>query len=211
MYKLIPAAFAAVALFAASTAANAASMLFQFDAANSSITVSGNGDRSCFPAGGCALTANLVTPFSNLTIDQGTSQTFNFASLNIGPGSGFDNSVNVDATLAFITPDAGPASTTGDGSYFHLQGIFLPSISGGSLTWNDPVQQFTTPDGSKFTVTFNDIGGLEFGSNALATVNIAVDSIAAAVPEPGAWGLLIVGVGMVGIALRRRSARAFAV
>ncbi|MGZ3272314.1 MAG: PEPxxWA-CTERM sorting domain-containing protein [Caulobacteraceae bacterium] len=210
MYKLIPAALAAVALFAASTAANAASMLFQFDAANSSITVSGNGDRTCFPSSGCALTANLLTPFSNLTIDEGASQTFNFASLNIGSGWGFDSAVQVDATLAFVTPDAGPASSTGDGSYFHLQGIFGPSLSGGALTWNDPVQQFTTPDGSKFTVTFNDIKGLEVGSNALATVNIAVDSVAAAVPEPGTWGLLIVGVGMMGVALRRRSAKAFA-
>lgn len=201
MHKLIPAALAAVALFAASTA-NAASMLFQFDAAHSSITVSGNGDRGCIPFGGCALTANLLTPFSNLTIDQGSSQTFNFASFNIGPGIGGDNAVQVDARLAFLTPDAGPASTTGDGSYFGVFGVF----SGGSLTWNDPVQHFTAADGSKFTVTFNDLRGVQFGSNAVATVNIAVDSVAAAVPEPATWGLLIVGVGMMGVALRRRSA-----
>jgi hypothetical protein len=203
--KFLPAALTALALFAASTA-HAATMLFQFDPAHSSVTISGNGNRTCvLPSNGCALSANLMTPFSDMTIAEGASQTLDFANFHISPGFGFDNYVQVDATLAFLTPDAGPASTTGQGSYFHTSGfLWFPPTSGGSLTWAAPVQHFTTPDGSEFTVTFNDINGLTFGSDAIATIGIAVNSIAAGVPEPGTWAMMIVGLGLMGAALRRR-------
>jgi hypothetical protein len=38
-----------------------------------------------------------------------------------------------------------------------------------------------------------------------SNVAYSIDSLASAAPEPGTWGLLIVGFGMAGAALRRRS------
>jgi hypothetical protein len=192
---MMTAAAAAVALFAAS-AASAATMDFQFDAANSGISISNN-HTICF--GSCALSASLMTPFSGLSLSQGQSQTFDFALFNIGRGFG-GGSADVTATLAFTVPDAGPATTGGHGVY----GTFGGLITAGGLTWSDPVQQFTTADGSKFTVTFNDLTGVTFGNNAIDTVTITADSIAAAVPEPSVWAMLIIGMGMIGAALRRK-------
>ncbi len=193
--KFIPAAAAAVALFAASTA-SAATMLFQFDSANSSINITSD---STLCLGSCELSATKLTPFSDITLSQGQSQTFNFAEFNIAPGFG-GGLASVSASLAFLVPDAGPASTNGTGVYGTVGGW----ISAGGLVWDNPVQQFTTSDGSKFTVTFNDLLGAKFGNNAIDTVTITADSIA--VPEPASWALLIVGVGMIGYALRRKAA-----
>jgi hypothetical protein len=42
-------------------------------------------------------------------------------------------------------------------------------------------------------------------SSLNSNVSYNIDSLASAAPEPAAWGLLIVGFGMAGAALRRRS------
>jgi len=194
---------AAAALMA--TSANAASMLFQFDAANSSITVTQN-DQHCFP--GCSLTASLTTPFDDLTVDEGTSQTFDFAKFHIGNGIGA-GSATIQATLAFITPDVGPASSTGSANYFTIFG----ALDGGNLTWNS-IAPITTADGSVFSVAFNNLHGLTLGSRVTDGVTISVDHVGnqtPAVPEPATWGLFLAGFGLCGQALRRRKqAQAYA-
>ena len=203
MRKMLPAAAAAVALLAAS-AASAATMTFDFDTLNSKITVS-NDKTLCF--GSCALTASLDTPFSSFTLAQGQSQTFDFAVFNIARGFG-GGTADVDATLAFTLPDTidGPATTGGKGIYGTLGG----KISAGGLFWTDPVQQFTTTDGSTFTVQFHDLLGAEFGNNAIDKVTITADNIVDPVPEPGVWAMFIVGAGAAGASLRRKSVKAFA-
>jgi hypothetical protein len=48
------------------------------------------------------------------------------------------------------------------------------------------------------------ISSVVFGSGSSAA-SFNIDSLASAAPEPAAWGLLIIGFGMAGAALRRRS------
>jgi hypothetical protein len=205
MHKMITAAAAAAALFAAS-AASAATLDFQFDNANSSVNVTNNPTACIF--GSCPLNAQILTPFSNLSLNAGQSATFDFAQFTIGNGFG-SGSADLDATLAFTLPTAGPASTTGSGSYFHTNAVWIfPSTTTGSLSWADPVQQFTATDGSVFTVQFNDLKGFKVGDSVTDTVTITADSIAAGVPEPGVWAMLIIGLGMIGTALRRKPSKA---
>jgi hypothetical protein len=202
MRMLASLTFAATLMSAA--AANAASLLFQFDAANSSIAVTENG-RVCFPSGGCALSANLLLPFSDLTIEEGAAnaQSFNFANFNVSPGFGFDTDARVEAVLAFINPQADPAGAAGTASYLRLGGFFTPGVVGGSLIWDNPVQHITALDGSEFTVAFGDLHGVTFGGNAISPVTITVNSVAA-VPEPATWGMMIIGFGGIGGLIRRR-------
>jgi len=201
MHKLVPAAAAAVALLAAS-AASAATMDVVFDNANSSVNVNSNPTACIF--GNCPLNAQILTPFSSLSLADGESATFNFALFTIGSGLGF-GSADLDATLAFTVPHAGPASTSGSGSYFHTNAVWIfPSTTSGSLSWADPLQTFTTSDGSVFSVKFNDLKGFKVGDSVYDSVTITADSIAAAVPEPGVWAMLIAGLGMIGAALRRK-------
>lgn len=73
------------------------------------------------------------------------------------------------------------------------------SLTGGQINNNNAIK-----DG---VVTFNVTSGpLLSGLTFTTTGNsFEFDSIAAAVPEPAAWGMMILGFGVVGGVLRRRS------
>lgn len=187
---------AATAALGMAATANAAAMLFQFDEAGSSITITDQGSGWCL---GCHVTPSLDTPFPALTINEGDTQGFDFADFDLR-GLGGVSGVDVSATLAFTTPTVGPASTTGTASYFTIFGF----VSGGHLTWN-PIAPITTSDGSVFRVAFQDLSGLDVNT-VTDKAYITVDHIAAGVPEPASWALMIGGFGMVGAMLRRRRA-----
>jgi hypothetical protein len=203
MRKLFSAAAVAVAMLSAS-AANAASLYFDFDEAQSSFQVTSSTPSCPFqPSANCQLTGALApTPFTSVSIDEGDTYQFNFGQLFVGRGIGGDTNTQVAATLAFLSPDAGPVSSGGNVAYL----TFLGAVSGGFLTWYNPVQQVTATDGSKFTVEFVNLAGVAFGGSTYAPVKITVDSVAAAAPEPAAWALMIGGFGMAGATLRRRRA-----
>lgn len=203
MRKIFSAAAMAVAMLSA-TAANAGAMLFDFDDANSSVNVVSNTPDFCI-FGSCKLTADLLDPFANVSIQEGQSETFDFVTFYVSKGFGFDTDARVEAQLAFVTPDSDPVGTGGTGNYLRLGGIFTPGLVAGSLIWDNPVQQITLANGSKFTVAFSNLHGVTFGDNATSTVTVTVDSI---VPEPASWALMIGGFGMAGATLRRRRALA---
>ena len=202
MRKLLSAAAVAVAMLSA-TAANAASLYFDFDESLSSFKVTSSTPSCPFqPNVNCQLTGALApTPFTSVFIDEGDTYQFNFGQLFVGPGIGGDSNTQVAATLAFLSPDASPVNTGGNVAYV----TFLGAVSGGFLTWYNPVQQVTATDGSQFTVEFVNLAGVAFGGTTYAPVKITVDSVAA-VPEPASWALMIVGFGMAGATFRRRRA-----
>jgi hypothetical protein len=201
----------AIGLMSASAQAQAAGLLFKFDAKDSSISII-NDDPVCLPRGGCTLTAKLAKPFESFTLDTaGESETFDFADFKIGAGFGFASDVLVEAVLAFNKPAVGDATASGVASYVEIGGLF----TGGSLTWDEP-GQITAPDGSLFTVDFQNLAGLQTGSKVADNVTITLDRLGPAldpplnsvVPEPASWALMIGGFGMAGAMLRRRKALA---
>ena len=123
------------------------------------------------------------------TFDTTAGQTYTL-SYQVGEIQGADSSQDMRATLV-----NGVTTLVQD---------FVP----GSL---DPVpellnKQFVfTAEGSSATITFFDAtppgGG---GPSNLALANVSFSG-ASAVPEPAAWALMILGVGQVGGALRRRT------
>jgi hypothetical protein len=200
--KAYRAAFAAAAgalALMAGSAANAAALLFQFDPANSSISVDSQGHGLCL---GCHVTADLDLPTSTFSIEENSTQSFDFATFDLS-GLGFAKDVKVTATLAFLQPAADPATSHGKAFY----GTVFGYLNAGKLTW-DAVPQIVAADGSTFTVVFEDLKGLALGC-VEDHVSITVDSVVVppgGVPEPASWALMIGGFGAAGALLRRRQA-----
>jgi len=203
MRKMFIAAVATAALMSAS-AANAASLLFNFNLADSYVHVLEN-NTLCL--GSCALSASLALPLpTDLAIDEGQSATFDFAKFHVNGGLGLGSAV-LEAALAFTTPSLDVADTYGNAFYARAGTFRHPGLLGGVLTWDDSPQYFTTANGGAFSVTFNNIAGFTPGGDAKGSVTIHVDS-AGAVPEPAAWAMMIAGFGLAGATLRRQRALA---
>jgi hypothetical protein len=69
-----------------------------------------------------------------------------------------------------------------------------------------PSQTVTAANGSAYTVSFQNLAGVAFGSRGGINATVTLDSVAA-VPEPATWALMILGFGAVAGAMRRRSAQ----
>lgn len=198
--KFLAAVATAAAVAVAAPAAAATTFQLDTDPSNTFVIVTSNPASCIF--GSCALGATLATPFPAFSLNVGESRTFDFARLTVSSGFGVA-SATLDAQIGFVLPAAGPASTGGSASYVRAGGLFTPGVLGGSLTWDTPTQQITAANGHRFTVSFGNLSGAQFGSNVAVPVTITLD----AVPEPAAWALMIVGFGAIGGAARaaRRS------
>lgn len=146
--------------------------------------------------------------------------TFGGANIYANTVSGVAEKPTVGSTGNFAAVLAGGLFTTS----FTTTNVF--SFVLGSLdTYNSLTLRFA--DGGSQTLTGNDIIGIDglfrpggtvtyrvtsgslltgatFGSTANS---FEFDNLATAVPEPAAWGMMIMGFGLVGGVLRRRSAK----
>lgn len=147
--------------------------------------------------------------FIDFSLAEGESHTFDFLEFEFGHG-GESNSAAIDATLAFTTPEVS-SSTSGTaerdtqltwgwwGSYYQFDGA--------SLSWENQPDVIQLDDGSVFSVALSEF---DFDANGdwdtkYQTVTATITAESIAVPAPATLGLLALGI--VGLLLRRRSAR----
>ncbi len=71
--------------------------------------------------------------------------------------------------------------------------------SGTNLDWRTYANTFVAGAGSTSTLTFLNTGGSTDGGTFLDGVSVSL------VPEPATWGMMIMGFGVAGAALRRRN------
>lgn len=140
----------------------------------------------------------LAVPVINIGTPEGTVNT-NFLSL-FG-----EDTVHypITATFAFTSPlgATGPALT---GSTFGFIRLFSScgALAGGCgrVEWDAP-QTFTFGNGGSFKLALNNV---EFATPGSNTVNGTFTLLNSGVPEPSTWAMMIVGIGLLGGAMRRR-------
>lgn len=179
--------------------------------------------------GGCfgvaTFTCSTTNGFPVIGVNTGSS-TVSFQTVDLPtntlyfhPGPGL---AGQDAILAFTAPTSGVYTV--DASFFRLDRVpnggngVLVTASGGAgfgfaanlstprdqgfgAGFNSPV---TLSQGQQLFFGVNNFGEYSFDSTGL-TGSI---SLAAAVPEPATWGMMIVGFGAVGGVMRRRKTSA---
>ncbi|MES0810028.1 hypothetical protein ABLO27_11135 [Roseibium sp. SCPC15] len=165
---------------------------FDIDGPGSSVSTSG------LPG----LSASLVPGLGNemFSLAQGESRTFDFFTLTIDRFFAFNESYNIEATLAFDEPvGTGPAQGSGGG----VASTFFGLISGGTLFWDDSTLPdfFTTANGSIFSVDFAEGLALTLGNTATVQATVTATSV---VPIPAALPLMAGGLGLLGFMGWRR-------
>lgn len=143
-------------------------------------------------------TLDLSSGLGNTThsLSEGQSTSFDFFDIGLpeaGVGSG-----SVEATLAFDDPQ----NTSGTG-YGTGEWISFFVVSAGSLSWDQQPGAITTGNGSIFSLEFEELHGIDLGTEHTVEATITADSIA--VPEPGSLALL--GLGLAGMGARLKSRR----
>ena len=203
IFSGVVAVLTAIGLGTSSGQTQAAPLNFEIAGAPLSSASAMLGPSFCFR---CSINTTLNPGLDAIafTLNPGQSTTFDFFRISVG---GFGGAfAEVSATLAFDFPSGVSVVGDGDGAFLTLGGI----VSAGTLVWNDLPSVMTGSDGSQFSVDFSDIAGFTFGNSAQVTATVTALSIGApaapaAVPEPGTFALL--GLGLLGVtAVRRRRA-----
>jgi PEP-CTERM motif len=95
---------------------------------------------------------------------------------------------NTSLTLNFVNSQSNPSLTLLGSDILNLPGI-LPITDSGRVRYN----MLGGPAVVSFVITTG---------NTNATSRVGIDDIASAVPEPATWGMLLLGFGFAGTALR---------
>jgi hypothetical protein len=164
-------------------------------------TTSGCFGAACVP-GAIATDSGLV--FTGGAFNQADSNGF----LALGGSTDNLGAFTLDSTVRNYTGDlftllvnfTNPAGSGSANYAATLTGSVTGTNTGGVFINfdNNPIS-FNPPGGPVFTLAVNDVS-----VSAGAAAQQVSGQIQAAVPEPATWGMMLIGFGMIGAAMRRR-------
>lgn len=195
-------------LVAAACAASAVALVAPSSAA-ASVTISGSVTGFSLPGDpGLALDASAIA-FADFTLASvGATHTTNVFRIGTNESSvDLDDLLprSVSATFGFTSPGGASGTAVGSSSGFYRLFTNCGAFAGGCgrVDWTNPtIVNFD--GGGQFSITLTDV---EFGTPGFANVAARFELIAAPVPEPSTWAMLILGFGLVGGAMRSRRTR----
>ena len=155
-------------------------------------------------------TTSLIGPTNTFGLGASDGGYFlDFTSLNDnGAFGGVQQSVATTAGHTYIlTFDLGSASQYGQPVSLTAKagatsGIFSSTATASGYSWEGQSFAFTASGTSTLISLYGTSGRQYIGLDNVALADTGV----AAVPEPGTWGMMLAGFGMIGFAARRRQA-----
>jgi hypothetical protein len=206
----------AISAIAASQAAQAADQSVVFtERFNYSEAISGSGSGALTPIGGMAATFQPITPSWGTIYETHITWTYyeTFDGLSAGGGISFSygGNASVDDTSYDGTGNgAGQGGAPGSVINFYSQSTLQDDFKTGQDSQNI-LGMLAGPN--PFTVRWNlntddsyaTSGNVSGTLSGIGTLSMIVDFVPA--PEPSTWAMLILGVGMTGLAIRRRRRR----
>ena len=188
------------------------------DAAATAMNQDGRGNRAYAHED---VFANFVSPTSGVVNFSGSSTSLSTSAATIAEAYNSGSSFNFDFTINSSYLFNMNYSYSETDSYYYDNYYQLINTSGGAPLFSDSPLSGTYdtpatgrrsillgPGSYEFGITtslgdLSAVQGSDYGAGA-HTEQYAFSLIAAAVPEPATWGLMIVGFGLVGASLRRR-------
>ena len=195
----IGAAAAALTLGAANASAQTTTLTFD-DLAGLYGDGASLGPNMTYDASGRVLT--YTTGGYVLTLNSNASY---YGGAHIGDGTGVGQTYNWHDGLDNGTPTTVRLSRVGGGS-FSLGSFDYTSDEG--LLVTSGLLNLALAVGSGSTTGFSNVSFIDFygiGNNGLDNLVLTAGAVGGAVPEPATWGLMLVGFGAMGYAMRRRA------